>query len=129
MKWRVELLWWEGCPTHERAADLLADTLAELGRGEVHVVRHEVRSRDEAQRLGFAGSPTFQVGRRDLFPTDAPASLTCRVYQREDGRLSPLPDAAELAVRLREVLARPWDLPHWVDHRKARPESAAATPS
>jgi peroxiredoxin len=128
MKWRVELLWWEGCPTHDRAAELLEQTLAQLGRGEVHVVRHEVRTRDEAQRLGFPGSPTFQVGRRDLFPTDAAAALTCRVYQREDGQISPLPDAAELAVRLREVLARPWDLPHWVDHRKTRPESAA-TPS
>jgi peroxiredoxin len=118
IKWRVDLLWWEGCPTHERAAALLADTLAELGRDEVHVVRHEVRSRDEAARLGFPGSPTFQVGRRDLFPTDAPAGLTCRVYQRDDGRISPLPDAADLAARLRSALARPWDLPHWVDTRK-----------
>jgi hypothetical protein len=118
IKWRVELLWWEGCPTHERAAELLADTLAGLGRDEVHVVRHEVRSRDEAERLGFPGSPTFQVGRRDLFPTDAPAALTCRVYRRDDGRISPLPDAADLAGRLRTTLARPWDLPHWVDTRK-----------
>ena len=52
------------------------------------------------------GRPTFQVGRRDLFPTDAPPALTCRVYQREDGRSSPLPDADELAARLRAV-ARP----------------------
>jgi peroxiredoxin len=130
MKWRVDLLWWEGCPSHERAAELLEETLADLGRADVHVVRHEVRTRDEAERLGFPGSPTFQVGRRDLFPTDAAASLTCRVYQRDDGQISPLPAAADLAVRLREVLARPWDLPHWVDHRKTRPESApAGTPS
>jgi peroxiredoxin len=118
IKWRVDLLWWEGCPTHERAAELLTDTLADLGRDEVHVVRHQVRSRDEAARLGFPGSPTFRVGRRDLFPTDAPAGLTCRVYQRDDGRISPLPDAADLAARLRSALARPWDLPHWVDTRK-----------
>ena len=106
VKWRVELLWWEGCPTHAEAADLLENTLADLGRGEVHVVRREVRSRAEAERLGFPGSPTFQVGRRDLFPTDAPPALTCRVYQREDGRSSPLPDAGQLAARLRAV-ARP----------------------
>jgi peroxiredoxin len=123
MKWRVELLWREGCPTHTEAADLLESTLADLGRGEVHVARREVRSRAEAERLGFPGSPTFQVGRRDLFPTDAAAALTCRVYQREDGRISPLPDGVELAARLRAVLARPWDLPHWVDHRKSRTAS------
>jgi peroxiredoxin len=120
MKWRVELLWWEGCPTHEQAGDLLKKTLAELGRAEVHVVKREVRSREEAQRLRFPGSPTFQVGRRDLFPTDAPAALACRVYTLPDGRSSPLPDAADLAARLREALARPWDLPHWVDPRKPK---------
>jgi hypothetical protein len=126
IKWRVELLWWAGCPTHEQAADLVRETLAELGRGEVYVggevyvVEREVRTRDEAGRLGFPGSPTVQVGRIDLFPTDAPAALGCRVYTRPDGRFSPLPDRAELAARLRDALARPWDLPHWVDPRKER---------
>jgi hypothetical protein len=88
-KWRVELLWWEGCPSHEGAV-----------------------------RLNFPGSPTFQVGRRDLFPHDAAPALNCRVYRTPDGRLSPLPDAADLAARLREALARPWDLPGWADPRK-----------
>ena len=125
MKWRVELLWWAGCPSHEQAADLLQRTLDELGRGEVNVVKREVRSREEARRLGFPGSPTFQVGRRDLFPADAPAALTCRVYALPDGRISPLPDAGDLATRLREALARPWDLPHWVDPRQPKPASAS----
>ncbi|MGY1686584.1 thioredoxin family protein [Geodermatophilus sp. SYSU D00804] len=117
IKWRVELLWWAGCPTHDRAAALLRDTLAELGRADVHVVEREVRTREEAAQLGFPGSPTFTVGRRDLFPVDTPPALTCRVYARDDGRSSPLPDAADLAARLRDALARPWDLPHWVDPR------------
>jgi peroxiredoxin len=123
IKWRVELLWWEGCPTHGEAADLLEGTLADLGRGEVHVVRREVRTRAEAAQLGFRGSPTFSVGGRDLFPTEAPPALTCRVYSRADGRSSPLPDADDLAARLRAVLARPWDLPHWVDFRSTRTAS------
>jgi peroxiredoxin len=124
IKWRVELLWWAGCPTHQEAADLLRNTLAALGRDEVHVVEREVRTRDQAERLGFPGSPTFQVGRLDLFPTDAPAALGCRVYTRAGGRSSPLPDPDDLAARLREALARPWDLPHWVDPRK--PEARTA---
>ncbi|HTQ90325.1 MAG TPA: thioredoxin family protein [Streptosporangiaceae bacterium] len=117
-KWRVELLWWEGCPSHEGAFDLLSLTLAELKRADVAVVRREVITADEAVRLNFPGSPTFQVGRRDLFPHDAAPALNCRVYRTPDGRLSPLPDAADLAARLREALARPWDLPGWVDPRK-----------
>jgi peroxiredoxin len=120
IKWRVELLWWQGCPTHGQAAEMLRDVLAELGRDEVHVATREVASRAEAQRLGFPGSPTFHVGGRDLFPVDAAPALTCRVYTRTDGRLSPLPGADQLAGRLRDALARPWDLPHWVDPRKPR---------
>ncbi|NYJ08499.1 thioredoxin family protein [Petropleomorpha daqingensis] len=117
IKWRVELLWWQGCPSHGQAADLLRETLAELGREDVHVVLREVRTRDDAQRLGFPGSPTFSVGRQDLFPSEAPTGLTCRLYER-DGRTSPLPSAADLSERLREALARPWELPGWVDFRK-----------
>ena len=117
VKWRVELLWWAGCPSHEQAAVLLNSVLAELHRGDVTVARREVTTPDEASRLNFPGSPTFQVGRRDLFPAATAPALTCRVY-RTGGRVSPLPDRAELTARLREALARPWDLPGWVDPRK-----------
>jgi peroxiredoxin len=120
-KWRVELLWWEGCPSHEGAFELLNSALANLKRGDVAVVRREVATAEEASRLNFPGSPTFQVGRRDLFPADAAPALNCRVYRASDGRVSPLPDPAELAARLREALARPWDLPGWVDPRKEKP--------
>jgi peroxiredoxin len=117
IKWRVALLWWEGCPSHAEAADTLEQILDEIGKGDVRVVRREVRTRAEAQRLGFPGSPTFQVGGRDLFPTDAAPALTCRVYARDSGALSPLPDPGDLTARLRDVLARPWELPGWVDFR------------
>ncbi len=119
VKWRVELLWWEGCPTHGEAEELLTKTLADLGRGEVPVVRREIRSRDDAHQRGFPGSPTFAVGGADLFPTDAAPALTCRTYTRLDGRLSPLPGAEDLATRLRDALARPWDLPGWTDPRRS----------
>ena len=117
LKWRAELLWWEGCPTHEQAADLLRRTLTELGRDDVTVVEREVRTREEAGQLRFVGSPTFAVGRHDLFPTEAAPALACRVYTHPDRRVSPLPVAEDLAARLRAALARPWDLPGWVDPR------------
>ena len=34
LKWRVELLWWDGCPTHEEAGRLLEATLDEMCRSD-----------------------------------------------------------------------------------------------
>lgn len=116
IKWRVELLWWDGCPSHGQAEDLLRETLAELGRDDVHLVRRQVRTRAEADQLGFPGSPSIQVGRVDLFPSDDPPTLACRIY-RADGRPAALPSKDDLSERLRDALARPWDLPGWIDPR------------
>jgi peroxiredoxin len=116
IKWRIELLWWEGCPSHHDAEDLLRSTLVDLGREEVGVARRQIRTRAEAEDAGFPGSPTFQVGGVDLFPVDAPPLLACRIYER-DGRPSPLPGSEELAAQIKDVLARPWDLPGFVDPR------------
>jgi peroxiredoxin len=119
IKWRVDLLWWDGCPSHEQAAELVADTLAAMGRTDVAVRRVRVESAEDAQRYGLPGSPTFHVGRADLFPTDAAPALTCRVYRRQDGRAAPLPAPEELRERLAGALARPWDLPGWTDFRRS----------
>jgi len=118
LRWRVELFWWAGCPSSEAAAELLRVTLARLGRDDVRVVEGEIRTNAEAERLGFGGSPTFAVGRHDLFPAAAAASLTCRIYQQAGGRVGPLPHTDDLADRLRAALARPWDLPGWTDRRR-----------
>ncbi len=119
LKWRIELLWWEGCPSHHDASEMLAEVLEELGRHEVSVVEREVRTPAEAAALGFPGSPTFQVGGSDLFPSDAAPALSCRVYRTTDGRAAPLPEREQLAEAVRSQLARPWDLPGWVDPRRS----------
>jgi peroxiredoxin len=118
LKWRVELLWWDGCPTHEEAGRLLDATLSEMGRSDVRVRRVHIGTQEDAVRRAFPGSPTFHVGGLDLFPSDAPPALGCRVYQRPDGRISPLPSGEQLRERLHEAVARPWDLPGWTDIRR-----------
>jgi peroxiredoxin len=127
LKWRVELLWWDGCPSHEEAGRLLETTLEEMGRSDVRVRRVHIGTQADAASRAFPGSPTFQVGGLDLFPSDAPPALGCRVYQRPDGRIGPLPPGDQLRERLREALARPWDLPGWTDIRRksAEPEGAS----
>lgn len=100
----VELLWWEGCPSTERALAAVRDALADLGMADVEVRTREIETDDDAQEAAFVGSPTILIDGHDLVPAaeDEPIGLSCRVYRRRDGRISPIPDPDEL----REALAR-----------------------
>lgn len=94
----VELLYWDGCPSHPAA---LADLRAALG-DDVPIKVIEIESEEQAAAERFPGSPTIRVDGADLFPIDDPPGLTCRVYRLADGRFSPTPDPG----LLREALAR-----------------------
>jgi hypothetical protein len=102
----VELLYWDGCPSHPEALADLRAALVELGWPEVEVTLTEISSDQEAAARGFIGSPTLRVAGRDLVapPAGEPTGLTCRVYRRRDGRYSPTPDPADLRDGLREAL-------------------------
>jgi hypothetical protein len=70
----------------------------------VDVFAIEVRSRPQALRLGFAGSPTILVGGRDPFPGVRTGRLACRVFQTPHGP-APLPDSSQLTDAIRAALA------------------------
>ena len=94
---RVELLWWEGCPSWGRALDDLRAAMEEQGLDPAAIELHEVPDEGEARRTGFVGSPTIRIEGRDVRPTeDEPVGLTCRIYRLRDGRVSPTPDPADL---------------------------------
>ena len=89
----VALLWWAGCPSHP----VVREQLGALG---VAFVEREIVDEDDAARERFPGSPTVRVDGEDLFPSDEPPSLTCRIYRLADGRFSPTPDPDELRAAL-----------------------------
>ncbi len=97
----IEVLYWEGCPSYPEAVELLRQTLSELGV-EADVRLREVTTQDEAEALGFPGSPTIRVDGRDVDPVGAssPPSLTCRIYRLPDGRASPVPSRETLEAAL-----------------------------
>jgi hypothetical protein len=98
---RLELLWWEGCPSAGRARDELRAAADELGLQDAEVEMVEIRTEGEAARAGFVGSPTILIDGRDLLPAAGePIGLTCRVYRRRDGRISPTPDPDDLRAAL-----------------------------
>jgi hypothetical protein len=100
----VELLYWEGCPSHDAALADLREVLRELGREDEPVHKRSIDTDEQALKEKFPGSPTIRVDGVDAFPPtgDDPIGLTCRVYRLRDGRYSPTPDREEL----RESLAR-----------------------
>jgi hypothetical protein len=99
----VELLWWEGCPSHPQALEDLRAAMREQGLDPQSVEVREVRTEADAEREGFIGSPTIRVDGRDVVPpAGEPTGLSCRVYHLRDGRVSPVPDPEDL----REALER-----------------------
>lgn len=103
---KVELLWWEGCPSTERALAAVRDALSGLGRSGVEVRMREIATEDDARDAGFVGSPTILIDGKDLVPAadDEQIGLSCRVYRRRDGRISPIPDPDDLREALQRAL-------------------------
>ena len=100
----IEFLFWEECPSHVEALQLLRNVLADLGRGDEPVEILEVHTDGDVERLSFPGSPTIRVDGRDVDEAGAAAArpaLTCRIYHLPDGRPSPVPSRHQLEEALR----------------------------
>jgi len=91
---RVEFLWWEECPSWERALAQLREAMSELGLDPSAIEVIQIDTDEAARRREFVGSPTIRIDGRDVQPPreDEVAGLACRVYRHRDGRISPLPD-------------------------------------
>lgn len=79
---RIDVLYFEGCPNHKPAVDLVRSVADELGL-KVETNEVEVRDQSEAERLRFLGSPSIQVEGVDVEPavrdrTDF--AFSCRPY-------------------------------------------------
>ncbi|HUZ28105.1 MAG TPA: hypothetical protein VMU90_02630 [Solirubrobacteraceae bacterium] len=102
----VELLWWEGCPSTDTALSELRQALSEVGLEAIQVRMREISSDEDVRQAGFSGSPTVLVDGADVAPHPAePAGLTCRVYRRRDGSISPTPDPMDVRDALRRAMA------------------------
>jgi hypothetical protein len=99
---KVELLWWDGCPSSAEAHDLVRAAMAEAGLDPDTLVSVEIDTDDAAEEARFVGSPTIRVDGRDIQPPQEPEApgLCCRVYQLRDGRISPLPDPDDVKEAL-----------------------------
>lgn len=93
----ITLQYFDDCPNWRVAEERLRQVLAELGRSGQPIRRQRVETPEEAEQVGFGGSPTILIDGIDPFPDPAgPAGYACRVYGG---------DAAPTAEQLRLALA------------------------
>ncbi|WP_066639472.1 alkylmercury lyase [Serinicoccus hydrothermalis] len=94
----VCLLYFEDCPNWKVTDRRLVAIAAE--HPEVVVRRKRVETMEQAERVGFRGSPTVLVDGADLFASpDSAAGFSCRVYRTADG-LEGAPTLEQLRVAL-----------------------------
>jgi len=93
----VILQYFAGCPNWEVADQRLHALQAEF---DLTINHHRVETPEEAERVGFRGSPSLLIDGVNPFATDDdPSGLACRVYDTPDG-----PQGAPSAEQLRRVL-------------------------
>ncbi len=82
---KIDLLYFEGCPSYRMAEQLLREALAEMGLSE-SIEMIAIANETDAQRWRFAGSPTIRFDGVDPFLHDVgDYGLECRVFQTPDG--------------------------------------------
>ena len=99
---RVDIRYFDGCPSWGVAEERLHHVLTELGWQELVIERECVESPERAGAIGFRGSPTVLIDRAGPFLDEtAPVGLSCRLY-RTEGVTEGAPSLAQLRAVLRD---------------------------
>lgn len=105
---KLEILYFDGCPTYLEAERMLREALrAEGVQAEVDLVK--VDTGEEAERLRFPGSPTIRADECDLFPVPDRSvwAFGCRTYSTPEGlKGAPTTDMLRTSLRGDGVCAR-----------------------
>jgi len=89
---RIEVLYFDGCPSHEAMLPRLRELL-DQAEVEEEIALRRVESTEAAERERFLGSPTLRIDGRDVEPGAAERDdygLKCRLYPGEQ-RMSGIP--------------------------------------
>ena len=91
---KVELLYFEGCPSYKELLPTLREILADEGIKHVVELRR-VETPEEAEREHFLGSPTVRIDGEDVDPSAKERDdfgIECRLYRIDDGLVRTPPE-------------------------------------
>ena len=100
---KVEVLYFDGCPSHEALMPRLRELMAEVAVDAPVELRH-VESVQAAERERFLGSPTLRVNGQDVDPTAGERTdfgLKCRLYPSPAALRGTIPDEYVVAALCR----------------------------
>ena len=103
---KIEFLYFEGCPNHQKAYELLQQILREKNIDTV-VERIEIKDDEDATRHKFVGSPTIRIDGTDVdvSSSNPPYGRTCRLYRVEE-KLSAIPSRVMIESAVRSAANR-----------------------
>jgi hypothetical protein len=96
----IELLFFDGCPSHERLLPLVRELAASSG---TELILRRIGTPEQAERERFLGSPTVRVDGSDVDPGAGERTdygLKCRIYRSEELGQTPLPPAEWIRAAL-----------------------------
>jgi hypothetical protein len=97
----IMLQYFDGCPNWTITADRLA-VIAEA-HSDLTVTHQLVETAEDAEAIGFRGSPSILVKGKDLFPDpSASVGLACRIYVTPDG-FAGAPTLEQLRAAIRAI--------------------------
>jgi len=103
-KVKVELLYFDGCPTYKKALKDIEELVKQIGT-DAEITMVKVKSEEDAKRLRFLGSPTVRVNGVDVEPSARGSKdygFRCRIY-RVNGKILGSPSKEMLKQALEGV--------------------------
>lgn len=91
---KVELLYFDGCPSYAELLPTLRELLASEGV-EQEIGLRPVETPEEAERERFLGSPTVRIDGEDVDPTAQDRDdfgMKCRLYRTAEGLVRTPPE-------------------------------------
>jgi len=104
---KIDLLWFDNCPNHNAAEELVLETLSDFGV-DAPINKINVPDLETGEKTHFPGSPTIRINGLDIDPTyedTGDYTPRCRVYFTSDG-FKGLPEKAWIEDAVREAVAK-----------------------
>lgn len=99
---KIELLFFEGCPSYKDALKNLKDAIAEENI-ETEIEMINVDSPEKAGQYGFQGSPSIRIDGSDLENSNDGYNYSCRIYTIK-GEQTGIPTKEFIREKIRALL-------------------------